>query len=132
MKPQYFQKEFKKSLTNLEELCVESINLIRILKDSFIGINWWRLSLSNRLLTRRDRKNLSISIFEIEKELYRLKIILRELEKKNDFKINLENKIKEREEGYFITSLKGWKVKNMKKTQEKILILYRFIKSQRL
>lgn len=130
MKPQYLQKEFKKSLNNLEELCVESINLIRILKNSFvIKYIFWGLPGLNRLLTRRDRKNLSTSIIEIEKELYRLKIILRELEKKNDFKIKLENKIKEREEGHFITSLKGWKVEKLKKTQEEILILYRFIKS---
>ena len=127
MKDEYLYGEFSKTCNNLENLCVEAINLLRMVLDyeSTHYLYTWL----NDIFISPEKTKLRKSVTEIEKELYRVKIILRGLIEKRETGIKgFEEKINSREEGILIQNLSGWRQRKLLKVQEEIMDIYRLVK----
>ena len=120
-KEEYLEKEYQKSIEIINSHCDDA----KILLDQIIKFNdnilfGYQFSLLPELFIVGKKSNLEKKIIALEKELYKIKIIINLKSKLTIWQTLMQDKLAEREEGEFIETLKLWRMKNIKNLSGKI------------
>ena len=114
MKEKFLKEEFYKSIDLLPELITKSIGFTQHVLDTKEGIGFLDLYGLISLITRRERTKLRKGIVEIEKEIFRLKILLKEIDSMDQNMELVKRMIDNREEGTWVKLIDRYKRKNLR------------------